>query len=275
MSQRTSPGRDGQRPTLGLVGQVLGIVGAAVCALLVVAILFGKGWVQERVEVLSTGAVKALDSAIAVSETVITGLESGAAEAADVKRPAEALAANPTIDEQAFTALQQRLSPLATRYQAARDNYVELREKATNLLDTVSRIDRLLPGIDLPEGPVELLTGMDERLVALDTALSDLSANASSRSAASESAAEIAQAVGRLEDGIGNATAFAEDVQDELRALQVDVNGFERPHRFPADHGERRARARAGLGHPAQPGALDAGTALAGRLIGVLGRHRA
>jgi hypothetical protein len=211
-------------PTLGLVAQILGVLGAVVCAVLIVGVLMGKSWVQERVDHLAQGAVEALDSAIAVSGEALTGLATGATVAAEVRTTAEGIAASPTVDEVAFNALEERLSPLAARYQEARDRYVVLREKATDLMDTVQRLDRLLPGISLPEGPVKLVAGMDEKLADLDAAITGIATAGQSRAAVSGSAAAIAEQVAKLEQGIAAATELTQRIQTGLTDIQGDID---------------------------------------------------
>lgn len=212
------------RPALGLVAMIVGVVGAVACAALIILVLVGRTNVQDRVDALAQDAVAALDVAVSVSEDALAGLATGAAEAAEVRVAAEELAANPSIDELAISALQQRLAPLSERYQVARVRYVELREKATNLMSIVDRIDRLLPGVELPGGPRELVAGMDERLVALDTAITDLSARAADRTGTSETATIIAQGAASLEAGIVAATEVTQNVQDELTGMQSSVD---------------------------------------------------
>jgi len=226
MSQTKPAPTPASHPTLGLVAQILGVVGAIICVLAIVGVLFGRGFVQDRIDVLAKGAVKSLDQAVAVSDQALTGLAAGSQGAAEVKAAAETLAASPTIDEAAFTALQDRLAPLSQKYTDLRDRYVVLREKATGFMDTARRLDRLIPGVEIPQGPVDLVAGMDQKLTALDQAITDLSAKATIRSAASETAAAIAVSAGRLEEGIGAATQLTQDIQDGLVGVQGEVGGF-------------------------------------------------
>lgn len=225
-SAPASTSRAARRPTLGLIAQILGIAGAAICILAIAGILMGRGMVQERVELLANGAVKALDQAIAVGDQALAGLEAGAQNAQEMRVAAEDLAANPAVDELAISALQERLSPLSQRYAELRDRYVVLREKASGFITTAQRLDRLIPGIELPGGPVELVASMDEKLVALDQAITDLSSKADDRTGASATAAAIAAGATQLESGIAAATELTQSIQDELVAVQADVNGF-------------------------------------------------
>ena len=212
-----------RRPTLGLVAEVAGIIGAIVCVIAIVGVLAGRSWVGDRVDGVATAAVEALDKAIVVGQTAQEGLAEGETLAKELRTSAEELAANPALDEQAVQALQERLAPLAERYQTARDAYVRLRERATNLFELVNRVDQLAPGIELPGTLQNLVAGMDEKLVALDTAVNDLSARATTRTTAADTATTIATGAATLESGITAATTLTQDVQTGLTDLQDDV----------------------------------------------------
>jgi chromosome segregation ATPase len=202
---------------------IAGIIGAFVCTALIVGTLLVRDPVQERLDALAQDAVAALDRAIAVSDEAVVRLEAGAAAASEVRVAAEALRTVPTIEEAAISAIQDRLAPLSTRYQELRDRYVVLRERAGELFTTIDRVERLIPGLELPDGPRELITGIDERLVALDSAVAEVSQRATDRSEASQRAGAIAAGVGRLEEGIVSATEVAEDIQAELVGMQERV----------------------------------------------------
>lgn len=224
MSQSTSSGPS-RRPTLGLVAMIGGVVGALVCVLAIVVLVSGRTWVQERVDVLQSGALQALEQAVTVGDQAIAGLESGAQTIDDIKTQAESLAANPALDEVALNALQTKLAPLAERYNGARERYVTLREKATNLLDTVQRLERLVPGLDLPQGPNDLVNTIDEKLTDLDQAVNDLSGRASERTGATATATAIAAAATRLETGIENATQLATNIKTNIEEMKGSVEG--------------------------------------------------
>ena len=80
MTQSTStaaPAGRRSRPTLGLVAQIAGVIGAIVCVIAIIAVFTGRTWVQQRVEVLSNGADKAITQALEVSTTALDGLAAG------------------------------------------------------------------------------------------------------------------------------------------------------------------------------------------------------
>ena len=213
-----------RHPTLGLLAEVAGIIGLIVCVIAIVGVLLGRSWVGDRVDAVASGAVEALDRAIAVGQEAEAGLAEGQALTTERRPNAEGQAVNPALDEQAVRALQERLAPLAARYQTARDGYVRLRERATNLFDLVRRVDQLAPGIELPGTLESLVASMDDKLVALDTAVSDLSARATTRTTASDTATTIATGAATLESGITAATTLTQDIQAGLTDLQDDVD---------------------------------------------------
>lgn len=224
MSQSTAT-RQSRRPTLGLVAQIAGVIGAILCIAAIVVVLTGRTWVQQRVDVLQGSAVEALDQALAVSDQAIEGLSAGSQQAAEIRTAAEGLAANPALDEKALSALQERLAPLSERYSNARERYVTLREKAGNLIDTVGRLERIVPGLEIPDGPTDLVNRIDEGLTNLDQAVTDLSGKAASRVGATEIATSIAAGAARLEEGLGNATQLATNIQTNISEMQDSVTG--------------------------------------------------
>jgi hypothetical protein len=213
-----------RHPALGLLAEIAGIIGALVCIVAIVGVLLGRSWVGERVTTVADGVVGALDRAVAVGAAAEEGLAEWSAQAGELRTAAEELAENPALDERAVAAVQERLAPLAERYQTARDSYVRLRERATDLFDLVRRLDQLAPGIELPGTLEGLVTGMDDRLVALDTAISDLSSRAVARTTASDAATAIATGAATLESHIADAATVTSDVQAGLADLQDDVD---------------------------------------------------
>jgi hypothetical protein len=215
-----------RRPVLGAIAQVLGIAGAIVCALAIAGVLLGQSWAKDRLDALAQDVVEALDRAVGVSEDALAGIAAGIEEADGIGTAAQTLASAPTIDEAAMQALIARVAPLAERYQAIRDRYVVLRERATTFMEVARRVDQLIPGITLPEGPVEPLARVDQGLANLDQALVDLTTKALDRAAASEAAAAIATAAGSLESGLTDAQALAQEIHDDLVSAQADVEAL-------------------------------------------------
>lgn len=224
MTQSTSSGPS-RRPTLGLVAMIAGALGALVCVLAIVVLVSGRTWVQERVDVLQGSAAQTLEQAVAVGDQAIEGLQSASQTVTEIKTQAESLAANPALDEVALNALQQRLAPLTERYGNLRERYVTFREKATSFGDTVRRLERLIPGLDLPEAPGDLVNTIDEVLTGLDQAANDISSRAAERTGGSATATAIAAAATQLEQGLANATTLATNIRTNVEEMKGSVAG--------------------------------------------------
>lgn len=224
MTQSTSSGPS-RRPTLGLVAMIAGALGALVCVLAIVVLVSGRTWVQERVDVLQNSAAQTLEQAVAVGDQAIEGLQSASQTVTEIKTQAESLAANPALDEVALNALQQRLAPLTERYGNLRERYVTFREKATSFGDTVRRLERLIPGLDLPEAPGDLVNTIDEVLTGLDQAANDISSRAAERTGGSATATAIAAAATQLEQGLANATTLATNIRTNVEEMKGSVAG--------------------------------------------------
>ncbi|MFN8620383.1 MAG: hypothetical protein U0869_06515 [Chloroflexota bacterium] len=213
-----------RRPKLGALAIVAGILGLIISIAGIGGSFAGKTWAGNRLDDLANAAKSALDNAVNVSDEAITKLQAGVTEATNVQTSAEQLAANPSLDETAVTLLQQKLAPLGQKYSDLRDRFAALGEKATNVIDTVQRLDKLIPGLDLPSGPGELVQNIGDRLKELDSTISDIQAKAATRTGASDTANVIAVSAGRLVDGLNKGVDTATQIQTKLIGMQDRVD---------------------------------------------------
>jgi hypothetical protein len=224
MTQNPAPSAPKRRPTLGAIAIIAGILGLLVSIAGIGGAVVGRSWAGDRLDQLAEAAKSGLDTAVNISDQALTALQDGVAQASELQTNAEALAANPALDEAGVAALQEKLAPLAEKYASVRDRYVVFREKATSVLDTINRLGRLIPGLDLPEGPTKLVQGMDEKLQSLDQAISDIQSRAATRTGAQETANVVAVSAGRLTDGLTKASDAAQQIQQRLIEMQDKVD---------------------------------------------------
>jgi hypothetical protein len=55
----------------------VGIIGVIVCVIAIAGVIMGSGWIGDRVDAVATGAVEALDRAIAVGQSGRGGTRPG------------------------------------------------------------------------------------------------------------------------------------------------------------------------------------------------------
>ena len=91
----------------------------------------------------------------------------------------------------------------------------------------MQRLDKAIPGIDLPPGPVDLVASMDAKLASLDQMISDLSSRAAERTGASATATAIAAGATRLERGLADATEMTTNIQSKIQGMQGRVGDIQ------------------------------------------------
>lgn len=213
-----------RRPKLGVLAIVVGILGLIVSLVGIGGAVAGRSWAGDRLDGLADAARSGLEKAVTVSDEALTALQNGADEVATIAASASTLAQSTTVADTAVAALQERLAPLSQKYTDLRDRVVVFQEKANSVIDTVQRLDRLIPGLELPSGPTDLMQGVGDRLSQLDEAITGLQARAATRTDSKETANVIAVSAGRLTDGITKATEVVQQIQGRLVEMQGRVD---------------------------------------------------
>lgn len=213
-----------RRPKLGALAIVVGILGLLLSLAGIGGAVVGRSWAGDRLDELADAARSGLEKAVSVSDEAITALQNGSDEVTTIATTASTLAQSTTVADTAISALQEKLAPLSQRYTELRDRVVVFQEKANSVIETVQRLDRLIPGLELPSGPTDLLQGVGDRLTQIDQSITDMQARAASRTGAQETANVIAVSAGRLQDGITKATDVVTQIQEKLVAMQDRVD---------------------------------------------------
>lgn len=159
---------------LGAAAQVAGVVGIVVCLLLVAGTLLGRGWAIDRVDEVASAIDGGLARGTAVLETTTTRVAETSARVRALADAADALAVDPDPAPALVQALLGDVTSVSDRYLALRTAYADAREAVVAAVVRLNTIDRLLPGLSLPEGPVEALAALDASIRALDARLMEL-----------------------------------------------------------------------------------------------------
>jgi hypothetical protein len=198
---------------LGAAARVAGLVGIAICLLLIVVTLVARGWVVARVD----EAEATIDGGLARGATLLASATQRVAEVGatvgKVGASAEAVSSAARPSGALVQALLGDVTNLSQRYLDARAAYAQARETIVDALARLETIDQLLPGVALPNGPVDALSALDESLRALDARIMEVvRANpaAGSVQAWSRVVAEGANRVGAALDEVSGRLAAAD-----------------------------------------------------------------
>jgi len=154
-----------------LAAKIAGLVGIAICILIIVAVWFGLGTVSQAVNDLGTSVNSGFDRAITATDRVATGLDNAAATIDQMRADAVELASTASPDTPRLDALQARLGQFADAYRDLRVRYAAARENVVTLTSSVQRVAAFIPGVRVPEGAGDRLKAVDEKLQAIDAAI--------------------------------------------------------------------------------------------------------
>lgn len=206
-----------------MAGQVVGVVGIVVCLLLAVGVLLGRGWAMD--EVSSTAAT--IDESLARGEPL---LDSAATKVADVQEQVAALEAaavavtgNPNPAPALANALSERLSGVSERYLELRTTYASARENIVSAVQRLQMLDRLVPGIEIPQGPIDALAELDARVQELDASLSGIIGPNGVVESVQDAAQRIADRIDQADELLATAEAGLANAQVKLAETRARV----------------------------------------------------
>jgi hypothetical protein len=215
--------RAGRRRATGTVGQVAGVAGIVVSLLLVVVVIVGRGWAIDQVTSVAATVDGAVAKALPIVDTAqakITDVETRVGEAATA---AEAIAANPNATPALLQGVLQRINDVSGSYMELRNGYAGFREQVMSALARLQAIDRIVPGIDIPQGPVDALTTLDERIQGLDAQVMGLLSITENLDVINTAAGTIAEKARSVETLLGTITDALTRVETGLTNLQAEI----------------------------------------------------
>ena len=214
-----------RHPTSGVVAEVAGIFGIALCALLIVGLWLGRGWLSDRADAFTIAAEQATARAIALAVATVTEMEARAQEVDAIEASARQLATDPGATSAVLQALTAKLSPVADAYSTTRDTYVSLREGIGTALDSVQRLDQFVRQVDIPDDLGASLSAIDERLVAIDAALGSVVQAGAAATSVSAAATTLANQAATLSDALRAAEEVGRTAQAGLADLETQLIG--------------------------------------------------
>jgi hypothetical protein len=223
-AQPPAPSRRKRDRILGTTGQVVGIVGIVVCLLLVVGVVFGRGWAVGTVDDVAA----AVDAQIARTGPLLDKAQSTVGEVSGrvstVADIASGIAANPAPGGELAQTLRSALAGLSERYQGLRQGYADVRETVVSLIDRLQTLDRLVPGFSVPQGPVDALATFDARVKEFDAKVNDLITIEPGEGPLNQAAGRISEAATGIDTKLQGVQDGIGDVGVRIAELRVKLS---------------------------------------------------
>lgn len=211
---------------LGLAAQVIAVIGIVACLLLVLGLWAGRGWAVDQID----GVVTSLDDRLAKASTaavlVSDRVDARVTDLADAVAEAKAVAGERIEDSERLQRLVGRVGGAIDRYRELRAGYGELREKVASSIESLQRLDRLLPGFSVPQGPIDALASLDARVAEVDAAVSSLATAVDGSGPAGEIAAGISAAGDKAAAAVGAVTGALDGVAGRIDGLRADIQAL-------------------------------------------------
>jgi hypothetical protein len=228
MTDQATPTRNRRVAATG--GQVLGVAGVVVCIALAILVIFGRGWAVDQVNAVAANIDDALAKATPLLERVDERSAEVSAAMTAVAETASRVGEAAGTSSAAVQELSSRLSGLSDRYLPLRAAYADAHANVVSVIDRLQALDRLVPGISIPQGPIDALAALDERVRALDGAvMAILQANQGTGAVAEaarvveERAADVAATITDLETLVGTTTARLEQARADVASAADSI----------------------------------------------------
>jgi hypothetical protein len=208
---------------LGTTGQVIGVVGIIVCLALVLGVVFARGYAVSMVDDVTAN----IDTQIAKVNPILLQANSTVGEisgkVSTVADIAAGIAADPTPGGDIAQTLRNAISGVNERYQALREGYAGIRETALSIIDKLQTLDRIIPGLAIPQGPIDALNTFDANLQQFDAKVNDLLTIEPGTGPANQAAAKIAEAATAIDSRLQAVQDGITQVDDRVTQLRTDV----------------------------------------------------
>jgi methyl-accepting chemotaxis protein len=224
MASQAAPDTHRRRDrVLGGAGQVAGVIGIVLCVLLAVGALLGRGWALDTVDQLSGRVDQAIGRAIPPLDTASTLVGDVSQRIGDVASAADAVAALPAPENDRIAALQDKLQALGDRYLELRATYADVRQNIADAIARLQAIDRVLPGVTLPQGPIDKLQDLDAKIQQVDAAIMDVIGANLAGNAVDQAAGNVAARARQAQANLDGVSGRLTGVSTDLQALRDDL----------------------------------------------------
>jgi hypothetical protein len=208
---------------MAIVGQVVGIAGIVVCLALAVGVLLGRGWAVDQVTSVSATIDENLAKGVPLLDSASTKVSDVQEQVAALEAAAVAVTGNPNPAPALANALSERLSGVSERYLELRTTYATARENIVSAVQRLQMLDRLVPGIEIPQGPIDALAALDERVQELDASLSGIIGPNGVVDSIQGAAQRIAERIDQADELLARAEAALVEAQARLTETRARV----------------------------------------------------
>jgi hypothetical protein len=205
------------------VAMVAGLVGAIVSVVLLGGVWVARGYATDKVDGVTASINEALNSGLAVTQTVSSRLDDVASSLSQASADAAALAATATPSQAEADSLVGKIQDLGARYDTFRANYLELREKVLGALSGLTSIERLVPQIQpVTDALTDAFNTLDGILTKLDGVVANVRSAVQNVAALPDTARSLA--AGTVANVVTNASTAVQGVTDRITSVQTRVN---------------------------------------------------
>ena len=217
------PRRRKRDRALGTAGQVIGIAGIVVCLLLIVGVVFARGWAVTTVDDVSSTIDTQIAKVLPLLDTAQSTVGEVSGRVSTVADIAAAIAADPSPGGDLADGLRTAIAGVNERYQGLREGYAGVRESVFSVVDRLQTLDQLIPGLSIPQGPIDALTTFDMRLQEFDSKVNDLLTIEPGSGPVNEAAGRISQAANGLDTRLAEVEMSIGEVETKVGALRTDL----------------------------------------------------
>ena len=206
-----------------VAARVFGIVGLVASLVLAVGVVLMHGWASGLVDEVFASIGGTVDRGAEIADDATGRLRERAAEIDAFIAEAAGVAASAEVP----AAVAQRATAIADRYAQLRQDYVAVRARLDSAFDTIARVARFAPGLDLPTERPGVLDDLDARLAEVDDAIGQLRGEAAATVDRLVAAAtSLRSATERVADlGVRVESAIAE-VDARIDRAQETLDGY-------------------------------------------------
>jgi hypothetical protein len=223
-SQKFKPVSTQRAPRKAVAAKIAGIIGVAICVLIIVVVWLGLGTVSRGVDGVGNSVNSGFDRAIAATDAVAGRFDEAVVAIDTMRADAAELVASRTADLPRLSNLQARLGQISDRYLEARVSYAEARETVVGVMSTLQQIAGIIPGTRVPEGAGDTLAAVDAKIKAIDDAIVSTGTTLANANPGQAMADALAARATPLKDAISGGATAVHGLSTNLTALQTKAD---------------------------------------------------
>jgi hypothetical protein len=210
---------------LAIVAELAGVVGGAICLVLIAVLWLGIGRVSGAVDNLALSVDNGFGRAIAATTAVSDRLGGEATDAGAIAADATQLSSQASPPASAVVALTTRVGRLSDAYGQLRVRLSDARESVGAAVASIQRVAQLLPGTRVPAAPVAALATVDAKLQAVDDGLAAMWPADSGGAATGPVVSTIASVAAKVQAAVADTSSAIQGLTANLEAVRQSAAG--------------------------------------------------